>query len=231
VWRATDRTSVTLDYYHIEIDDRLGLLNNTITADDVVTLTNAGIPDADLLLGSNANFFVNGFDSEVDGIDLALTTGFDLGGGDVAVDLRFNHNKQEVTSVRQGTINDSRVFDLEHQIPENRALLTFDYSGPGIFGGLVRLNYFDNWKTTGGLFSPGDASDQYSYDEALLVDVEARFTIGEHYTITLGGENIFDEFPDDELDPTLQFLGVRYALTSPYGFNGGFYYLRLTADF
>lgn len=231
VWRATDRTSVTLDYYHIEIDDRLGLLNNTITADDVVTLTNAGIPDADLLLGSNANFFVNGFDSEVDGIDLALTTGFDLGGGDVAVDLRFNHNEQEVTSVRQGTINDSRVFDLEHQIPENRALLTFDYSGPGIFGGLVRLSYFDNWKTTGGLFSPGDASDQYSYDEALLVDVEARFTIGEHYTITLGGENIFDEFPDDELDPTLQFLGVRCALTSPYGFNGGFYYLRLTADF
>ncbi len=231
VWRATDRTSVTLDYYHIEIDDRLGLLNNTITAADVATLTAAGIPDAGLLLGSNANFFVNGFDSEVDGIDLALTTGFDVGGGDVAVDLRFNHNTQEVTQVRQDTINASRVFDLEHQIPENRALLTFDYSGPGIFGGLVRLNYFDGWETTGGLFSPGDASDRYSYGDAVLVDLEARFTLGERYTITLGGENVLDEFPEEEQDATLQFLGVRYALTSPYGFNGGFYYLRLSADF
>lgn len=231
VWNATERTSLTLDVYHIEIDDRLGLLNNTIDAAAVDALTTAGIPDAALLLGSNANFFVNGFDSEVDGIDLALTTGFDVGAGDMAVDVRYNYNTQEVTQVRQGTINASRVFDLEHQLPENRALLTFDYSGPGIFGGLVRFNYYDGWETTGGLFSPGDASDQYSYGEAVLVDVEARFNLGEHYIVTLGGENIFDEFPEDEGDATLQFLGVRYALTSPYGFNGGFYYLRLSAQF
>src|SRR5512138_776986 len=231
VWNATERTSVTLDVYHIEIDDRLGLLNNTIDTAEVDALTTAGIPDAALLLGSNANFFVNGFDSEVDGIDLALTTGFDVGAGDMAVDFRYNYNTQEVTQVRQGTINDSRVFDLEHQLPKNRALLTFDYSGPGIFGGLVRLNYYDGWETTGGLFSPGDASDQYSYGEAVLVDVEARFNLGERYVITLGGENVFDEVPEDEEDATLQFLGVRYALTSPYGFNGGFYYLRLSADF
>jgi iron complex outermembrane receptor protein len=231
VWNATERTSVTLDFYHIEIDDRLGLLNNTIDTAEAAALTAAGIPDAALLLGSNANFFVNGFDSEVEGIDLALTTGFDVGAGDMAVDFRYNYNTQEVTQVRQGTINASRVFDLEHQLPENRALLTFDYSGPGIFGGLVRFNYYDGWETTGGLFSPGDASDQYSYDEAVLVDVEARFNLGERYVITLGGENIFDEFPEEEQDPTLQFLGVRYALTSPYGFNGGFYYLRLSADF
>lgn len=231
VWRATERTSVTADVYHIEIDDRLGLLNNTIGPAQVATLTAAGIPNADLLLGSNANFFVNGFDSEVDGVDLALTTGFDVGGGDMAVDIRYNYNTQEVTRVREGTINASRVFDLENQIPENRALVTFDYSGPGIFGALVRLNYYDGWETTGGLFSPGDASDQYSYGETVLVDAEARFTFAERYTITLGGENIFDEFPDEEQDPTAQFLGVRYALTSPFGFNGGFYYLRLTADF
>ncbi|MFT7139346.1 MAG: iron complex outermembrane receptor protein, partial [Sulfitobacter sp.] len=32
-------------------------------------------------------------------------------------------------------------------------------------------------------------------------------------------------------DPTLDFLGVTRALTSPWGFNGGFWYLRLAADF
>jgi iron complex outermembrane receptor protein len=52
----------------------------------------------------------------------------------------------------------------------------------------------------------------------------------ENYRVTLGGENIFDEVPDDEQDPTAQFLGVRHALTSPFGFNGGFWYLRLTAE-
>ncbi len=68
-------------------------------------------------------------------------------------------------------------------------------------------------------------------EKTVLVDLEARFTFAERYTVAVGGENIFDEFPDDEQDPTSQFLGVNYALTSPYGFNGGFYYLRLSADF
>ncbi len=50
---------------------------------------------ANLLLGSSANFFVNGFDSEIDGVDLAVTTSFDVGGGDLSVDFRYNYNKQD----------------------------------------------------------------------------------------------------------------------------------------
>jgi iron complex outermembrane recepter protein len=231
VWSATPTTSFTLDFYHIEIDDRLGLLSNTVTAAQVPILQAAGVQNANLLVGSNANFFVNGFDAEVEGVDLAASTSFDMGGGDVTVDFRLNHNKQEVTSVRQGTINASRVYDLENQTPENRAVLSFDYSSGGAFGGLVRLNYYDSWSTTAGLFSPGDASDQYEYGDTVLVDVEARFTFAENYTVAIGGENVFDEFPDEEQDPTSRFLGVHYGLTSPYGFNGGFYYLRLSLEF
>jgi iron complex outermembrane receptor protein len=231
VWSASPTTSFTLDFYHIEIDDRLGLLSNTITAAQIPILQAAGIPNANLLLGSNANFFVNGFDSEVEGIDLAASTSFPLGGGSVGVDFRINHNEQTVTSVRQGTINASRVYDLENQTPENRALLSFDYSSGGVFGGLVRLNYFDSWSTTAGLFSPGDASDRYDYGDTVLVDVEARLTFAEKYTVAIGGENVFDEFPDEEQDPTSRFLGVHYGLTSPYGFNGGFYYVRLSMEF
>ena len=124
VWNAAHRTSVTLDYYHIEIEDRLALLNNTIGPAEVALLTAAGIPERRPLLGSNANFFVNGFDSEVKGVDLALTSGFDLGGGDLVVDLRYNYNKQDISNVAPGTIALSDVFDLENQVPENRAVLT-----------------------------------------------------------------------------------------------------------
>ena len=83
----------------------------------------------------------------------------------------------------------------------------------------------------GVFFSPGDASDQYDYGSTLLVDAEVNLTINDMFTVTIGGENILDEFPEDEQDPTSRFLGVEYALTSPYGFNGGFYYLRLSAGF
>jgi iron complex outermembrane recepter protein len=39
-----------------------------------------------------------------------------------------------------------------------------------------------------------------------------------------------DAAADREQEPVLQFLGLRHALTSPFGFNGGFWYLRLTAS-
>ena len=75
------------------------------------------------------------------------------------------------------------------------------------------------------------AFDTFSYGSTLLVDAEVSVTLNDMFTVTLGGENVFDEYPDDEQDGTLDFLGVDYALTSPYGFNGGFYYLRLSASF
>lgn len=233
VWTASDTTSVTLDYYHIEINDRLALLTNTIGPVEIAQLIAAGIPaaEANLLDGSNANFFVNGFDSEIDGIDLAVTSLFSVGGGDLRVDLRHNFNEQSIPRVSPGTINASRVFDLENQTPENRTLLSFDYSTGGMFSGLVRFNYYDDWTTTAGLFSPGDASDQYSYSDNVLVDLEARFTFGERYQFTIGGENVFDTVPDTEQDPTSLFLGVRPSLTSPFGVNGAFWYARASVNF
>jgi iron complex outermembrane receptor protein len=234
VWDAAERTSVTLDFYHIEIDDRVALLTNTIGPTEVALLTAAGIPNAALLNGSNANFFVNGFDSEIEGIDLALTSGFDLAGGDLVADFRYNYNTQEVSDVSPGTINNARVYDLENQIPENRAVLSFNWASGGMFGALLRFNYYDSWSTTSGLFDPtppGGNQVVYDYGSSLLVDAEISMTFNDMFTVTLGGENVFDEYPDDEQDGTLDFLGLNYALTSPYGFNGGFYYLRLSVGF
>jgi iron complex outermembrane receptor protein len=136
--------------------------------------------------------------------------------------------------VAPGTINNARVYDLENQIPENRAVLSFNWASGGMFGALLRFNYYDSWSTTSGLFDPtppGGNQVVYDYGSSLLVDAEISMTFNDMFTVTLGGENVFDEYPDDEQDGTLDFLGLNYALTSPYGFNGGFYYLRLGRQF
>jgi iron complex outermembrane receptor protein len=231
VFEPWDNTSITLDYYDIEIEDRLAVLNNTVGPAEVAILTAAGFPNANLLDGSIANFFVNGFDSDITGIDLAITSDFDVGAGSLIVDFRHNFNEQEISNVAPGSINLSRVFDLENQVPEQRTTLTVNYQTDGIFGGYVRLNRYGSWKSTGGLFSPGDASDAASYGSEVLVDVEAMFTFNDMFRVTVGAENIFDTEPDLEQDGTLQFLGVVSSLTSPFGNNGGFWYVRLAADF
>jgi iron complex outermembrane receptor protein len=180
------------------------------------------------LLGANINYFVNGFDSEITGIDLAVTSNFEVYDGSLVVDWRYNWNEQDIDNVQVGTINASRVYDLENQMPENSWVASLNYARGG-FDGLVRINWYDEWSTTGGLFSPGDASDQDDYDSQALVDVELSYTFMEHYKATLGGENIFDEYPEDEQNGVAQSLGAKYALTSPFGFNGAFWYFRVSA--
>jgi len=60
----------------------------------------------------------------------------------------------------------------------------------------------------------------------VLVDIEARFDIGESFRVTLGGDNIFDTYPGKEQDGVFQFLGVVHSVTSPFGFNGAMWYVR-----
>ena len=224
-------TSITLDYYQIEIEDRLALQNNTVSAADIPVLTAAGVTNANLLLGSIANFFSNSYDSDITGIDLAIVSHFQVASGLLTVDLRHNFNEQEVSNVAAGTINPSRVFDLENQVPEQRSNLTVSYDSGGIFSGYVRANRYGSWESTGGLFSAGDASDASSYSSEVLFDLEAKLTFANRYEVALGGENIFDTLPGDEQDPVLQFLGVTSSITSPFGFNGGHWYARLAVHF
>ena len=53
----------------------------------------------------------------------------------------------------------------------------------------------------------------------------------EAWELEVGIENLLDEEPDQEGDVILGVLGVDRAITSPWGTNGGFWYLRLQADF
>ncbi|MFS1526003.1 TonB-dependent receptor plug domain-containing protein [Microbulbifer sp. 2304DJ12-6] len=230
VFSPFDSTSVTVDYYHIEIEDRLALRSLAIGDAELALLQTAGVESA-VQKRSNVNYFTNAYDSEISGIDLAITSDFEVAGNLLVVDLRHNLNRQEVSKVAQNTINASRVFDLENQVPSDRTTLTFDFETGEMFSGYLRLNRYSGWESTGGLFGPGDATDTYSYGGELLVDLEVTFTLYEDYKLSVGGENIFDVQPDDEQDGTLQLLGVRQALTSPFGFNGGFWYLRASADF
>ena len=90
-----------------------------------------------------------------------------------------------------------------------------------------RYENFEEYGTT--LDWKGSAT--YHYNDTVLIDLEASYTFADHYTVTVGGQNIFDEYPDKEGDGTLQYLGDVYAVTSPFGFNGAFWYARLSASF
>ena len=230
VWTPGDRWEFTADYYYIEIDDRIAVTNSTVDQQDVDNLNAMGYENADVLLGTSGKYFTNGFDTEVSGLDLAASSWWDMFGGVLTTDLRYNYNEQDVQDVKDQAIGEGRIYDLENVVPENSAVLTLDYSLNG-FGVVARVNSYDEWSSTDGVFTDGSADVVRDYDAATLVDIEARYTFLDHYTVAIGGENVFDEYPDDEQGDVLQAWGTKYAVTSPFGFNGAFWYARVSAEF
>jgi len=232
VFQPFDNTSITIDFYDITIEDRLTLFAiEGLTQDDVDDLTNAGIPNADIFLGSRVAYFVNGFESGISGIDVSIVSDFDLGGGDLIVDFRANFNDSKVSKVAPSTLNTSEIYDFENQVPGDRMSLTFNYDSGNMLSGLVRLNNYGGWGDSGGQVAAPDASEVVEYGSEVLVDIEATLRFGDHFRVAVGGENIFDAVPDDDGHFVSEILGVDKALTSPFGFNGGFWYVRLAADF
>lgn len=231
VWTPIDNITTTLDYYRIRIDNRIGLVSKTITQATVDQLAAGGYPNAPLLLGSDASYFGNAFGSHVSGIDFVVDTRHHLGDGTLNVDFRYNRNKQDVVKVKPNTLNNDFVYDLEHQVPKTRSVLSFDY-GWHQFDAIARVNHYGGWSTTVGLFGSNNPPDDVNhYSGKTLLDLEARYKFNDTFSVAVGGNNVFDTYPGKEQNATLQYLGVKYALTSPFGFNGAFWYARVTASF
>jgi iron complex outermembrane receptor protein len=229
VWTPMDSFTASLDYYRIRIDNRIGLVSKTVTQATVDELAGQNYPNAQLLLGSDASYFGNAFGSVVHGIDFVADSRHSLGGGTLNIDFRYNRNRQDVVKVQPDTLNHDFVYDLEHQVPGSRSVLSFDY-GLDRLDLIARLNHYDGWSTTTGVFgSNNPPTDVAHYHGRTLLDLEASFRFNDTFTLSAGGNNVFNTYPGREQNPTLQFLGVKYALTSPFGFNGAFWYARLTA--
>lgn len=217
--------TITADYYHIKVDDRIALANFTIEpgSPEQQALIDAGVEGANLI--GSVSYFTNAYDSTVEGIELNVTRRVDLGHyGWLGLDLRHAYNKQTVDRVEEGTIDGERVFDLENQLPKNRSVFSANFQSPWNLDMLLRLSRYGGWKD----LTFGERQD---YSGKTLVDLVATAHLFDRYHLSLGAENLFDTYPDDTNNSVMRFVGATRPLSSPFGFNGGLWFLRVTADF
>ncbi len=220
-----DNLSIVLDYYRIEVDDRLALANFTITpgSPEQLALIAAGVENATLL--RSVSYFTNAFDSTVDGFEAAITSRMGLEDwGYLTLDARHSHNEQTVDRVTPGTIDAERVYDLENQLPKDRTILSANYQSPWRFDTLLRVNRYGGWKDR----TFGETS---TFGASWIVDLIGTLHLPGGYRIAAGAENLFDERPDDEQNSVLSFLGATSPLSSPYSVNGGMWFIRVAAEF
>ena len=243
-------TTWTIDYYQIDVDDRVALganvdflnaLNFTAglncpevnpdpgcysTVSEALTgLENDRIIDRQEFIGlddlSEFRFFSNSFDTTTTGVDIVGRFGFALGNGDSDVTIALNYNDTEVDDV--GSINPidaDRVNALENLLPNWKGVVSWSHV-MGDLRTLLRANYYGEWDDTG--------NDVPGMSAEVLIDAEVAYMFQDNIEFIAGVDNLFDTYPDE--NPFAGDLGQIYSEASPFGFNGMSWYLRARITF
>jgi len=217
---------ITVDYFDIELTDRITVsADQTLSADQVDDLLAAGVTSAANL--QNFRFFTNDYDTTTTGIDVVATYPMELFGGNTEFSLAYNYTDTEVDSFTPGVIDDRRIDELELGLPENRWNLTANHFVGG-WRFLARVGYYDEYYDSEDV-AQGDQFADLIYGDEYVVDAEVAYTLNDQYTVTVGAQNLFDEFPDEN-PGAADNIGNKYGQYSPLGFGGRFWYLRFRYD-
>ena len=207
---------ITVDFFKVDVDDRLNLSQNfQLTQEEIDDLIEQGITSAGNL--QNFRFFVNDFDTETEGFDIVATYPLEWSNASTDLSLAYNQTTTEVAKFNPVTIDDTRILQIEKGLPESRWNLQANHFWNN-WRFLGRISYYDDWY---------DSEDGEFYSGKSILDLEAAYTWRENTTIVLGMQNALDETPDENPSAAAG-VGNKYSQYSPFGFNGGFWYLRVT---
>ncbi|MEM9552861.1 MAG: TonB-dependent receptor [Acidobacteriota bacterium] len=206
----------TADLFRIDVSDRLAVTQLfELSPDEVDQLIAEGVTSAANL--QNFRFFANDFDTETTGLDLIATyTPYALG-GNTSFSFVFNHTETEVADFNPATLDATRIQELEEALPETRWNLTVNHALGDDWNLLGRVSYYDDWF---------DSEDGQTYGGEYLIDAEVAWDFLDNMTFVLGGNNIFDTFPEENPGARAG-VGNLYSQFTPFGFNGGFYYAKI----
>jgi len=233
VWTLGD-VFLTVDAYQIKVEDRISQSQKyELSDDDKVALKADGVPNVDSI--QQVSFFTNDFDTTTSGVDVIANYSTDLFDGDTKFSLAYNYNKTEVDSYTEVT-GDFKVSRLENDLPKHRATFTWSQSWEEV-SFLLRGNYYGEYQ---GVHVDYDATINQG-KAALTFDAEVSYFVNDAITLSIGAQNLLDQeatkvnFTEEGAAAcggcsNNQWGGVYYE-TSPFGFNGGFYYAKATYNF
>ena len=228
--------SLTVDYYDIDVDDRI-IVSEQISDPSITQFIEDQFGESGV---EAVTFFTNAIDTSTDGFDIVATYNAGLQNGNLDFSVAYNKSDTEVSRVAptpaelQAFGVDNVLFGVEERNsivtapPEDKLILSTNWSNDrwSVLGRATRFGESERVFDFGGGFEPNQI-----YGEVWAVDFDVSFDINDAFTVSVGGNNIFDEYPDLSTPLINFFDNLPYDILSPIGFNGAYYYARVNYRF
>ena len=224
--QPTDELTITLDYYFIDMEDRIILSSDfAVGPAEVLLLQAAGVPGANTI--AQVSFFTNDVDTETSGIDLVASYTVDWGAGATTFSAAANWNDTEITrrTPHPGGffLNDEGVFDAENGDPEYRAILGLRHGWANDITFGLRLNLYGDYQNVNDSdFDP--VPDRFG--SLVQTDFDLSWDVNEAWSVTFGGNNVFDETPDPGINEVC--CGRIVRSDSVQDWQGPYYFARVS---
>lgn len=217
----------TIDYYTIDVDDYFNAVSTRDVSSDptagdaysnFLALDAAGVAGANTIGG--VNWFTNAYDVGVSGVDAVVTLPIDSDLGTTDITLTYGYNKFEFNSSPDGFLNAEAQHDIANFDPNTRFILQANHKIDNI-GVNLRGSY---WGEGSNRASSSDDSAIQTFGSIFMTDLSLSY-FGDGYTISAGGMNIFDEYPDKD-SISDYCCGRIYPSASGISWQGGRWYVK-----
>lgn len=228
-WSPTNDFNLTVDLYHIKINDRI-LLGATFdgSSDPVIAQI---LADSGLTQIAGVQFPTNALDTKTNGLDVAANYRMHPGPGLLDFTLAFNFTKNEVTRidplpailVGKGSSYTSAldivtINAIEKNRPDRRSSLTGNYS-QGRFHLMGRISDY-------GKFVDGSLDGLETFGAKQLFDSEIGYR-WDAINVSIGARNLFNTYPDQvKVEANTNNGTFIWPGASPFGYNGRYIYVR-----
>lgn len=221
--------SLSLDAYQVEVDDRITLSEN-FSGSALETFV-AGQPGGAGI--SSVRFFANAVDTETRGVDLVANYTTSFAAGDLDLSLAYSYSETEITRFAPTPagltalnpafrlVGVEEVNTIETAAPADKVVASARWANDA-WRVLVRGSYYGETERVFAFF-PEAAQ---TFGREFQLDAEAEWNVTETFSLTAGGVNLLDEYPDATNEFYNYFGNLPYDFLSPIGVNGRFLYVE-----